>query len=373
MKQKTYGHVFAAVVFGISCAANADDVVVKVGHVAPLSGQIAHLGKDSENGARLAIEQINERGLVVGGHKVTLQLDPKDDSGDPGTAAHVAQELVNDKVVAVVGHLNSGASIAASEIYDRAGIVEISPATTDPEYTQRGLKTTYRLVETDAQQGPALATYAAEKLHVRSVAVIDDKTAYSIDLAGQFQSAAPAAHLKVVGRYSVPKEVVDFRATLTKIDQQNPDAIMFAGEDATAGPLVRQAQQMNLRARILAGDGVCTTDMGALAGNASGNVVCSQAGRRIDGDFSASYARRFQVPVQGYAPYAYDAVFIIVDAMKRANSTDPAKILAMVPSTKYAGVTGNTSFKANGDLQHGEISFYTYKGTQQIFLDSVPM
>src|SRR5579859_8011134 len=166
--------ITAAVMLCAAAASNASaDQVVKIGHVAPLTGGIAHLGKDNENGARLAVEEINAKGLTVGGQKITLQLDAQDDAADPRTATQVAQKLVDDKVVAVVGHLNSGTSIPASKIYSDAGIVQISPSATNPQYTLQGFKTTYRVVATDAQQGPALANYAAKGLKVKSVAIVD--------------------------------------------------------------------------------------------------------------------------------------------------------------------------------------------------------
>ncbi|MCM3500024.1 branched-chain amino acid ABC transporter substrate-binding protein, partial [Staphylococcus capitis] len=221
--------VFATAV-ALTCAlpagaAQADDVV-RIGHVAPLTGAIAHLGKDSENGARLAVEEINAMGLVIGGRKVTLQLDAQDDAGDPRTATQVAQRLVDDKVVGVVGHHNSGTSIPASKIYSDAGIVQISPSATNPTYTQQGFKTTYRVVATDAQQGPALASYAQSK-GVKSVAVIDDSTAYGQGLANEFEKKAKALGLKVLSHDATNDKAVDFRAILTKIKGENPDAIMY--------------------------------------------------------------------------------------------------------------------------------------------------
>ncbi|WP_080365447.1 branched-chain amino acid ABC transporter substrate-binding protein, partial [Burkholderia pseudomallei] len=245
----------AAMLLAAAATNAAADQVVKIGHVAPLTGGIAHLGKDNENGARLAVEEINAKGLTIGGQKVTLQLDAQDDAADPRTATQVAQKLVDDKVVAVVGHLNSGTSIPASKIYSDAGIVQISPSATNPAYTQQGFKTTYRVVATDAQQGPALANYARSK-GVKSVAVVDDSTAYGQGLANEFEKKAKALGLKVVSHDATNDKAVDFRAILTKIKGENPDAVMYGGMDATGGPFAKQAKQLGLRAKIFAGDGV---------------------------------------------------------------------------------------------------------------------
>ncbi|TDV36950.1 amino acid/amide ABC transporter substrate-binding protein (HAAT family) [Paraburkholderia caballeronis] len=369
----------AAVVAFATMATNAAaDQIVRIGHVGPLTGGSAHLGKDNENGARLAIEEINAKGLTINGQKVTLQLDAQDDAADPRTATQVAQKLVDDKVVAVVGHLNSGASIPASKIYSDAGIVQISPSSTNPAYTRQGFKTTYRVVATDAQQGPALADYAAKGLNVKSVAIVDDSTAYGQGLANEFEKTAKSLGLKVLSHDATNDKAVDFRAILTKIKGENPDAIMYGGMDATGGPFAKQAKQLGLRAKVLAGDGVCTESLAQLAGAAADNVVCSQAGMALEkmaggAAFSAKYQKRFGHPIEFDAPFTYDAVYIVVDAMKRANSTDAAKILAQIPGTNYNGVIGTTAFDAKGDLQHGVISLYNYKAGKKTLLDVVKM
>jgi branched-chain amino acid transport system substrate-binding protein len=369
----------AAALWFISMATSASaDEVVKIGHIAPLTGGIAHLGKDSENGARLAMEEINAKGLKIGGQQVKLELDAQDDAGDPRTATQVAQTLVDDHVVAVVGHLTSGASIPASKIYSDSGIVQISPGATNPAYTLQGFRTTYRVIATDAQQGPALANYAAKTLKVRNVAIVDDSTAYGQGLANEFEKTAKSLGLNVVSHDATNDHAVDFRAILTKIKGENPDAIMYGGMDATGGPFTKQAKQLGLRAKVLGGDGLCTEKLADLAGDASDNIVCSAGGvaleKMVGGEvFSAKYQKRFGLPVQIVAPFSYDAVYIIVDAMKRADSTDPAKILAVMPSTKYHGVIGETTFDPHGDLQHGVISMYDYKGGRKTLLDMVKL
>jgi len=363
-------------IFGASQA--LADQVVKIGHVAPLTGGIAHLGKDNENGARLAIEEINKKGLTIGGQKITLELDAQDDAADPRQATQVAQKLVDDKVVAVVGHLNSGTSIPASKIYSDAGIVQISPSATNPTYTLQGFKTTYRVVATDAQQGPALANYASKGLKAKSVAIVDDATAYGQGLANEFEKQAKANGVTVLSHDATNDKAVDFRAILTKIKGEHPDVIMYGGMDATGGPFAKQAKQLAITSKVLAGDGVCTDKLSDLAGDATDNIICSIAGMPLEkmaggAAFQKRYVARFHQPIQIYAPFTYDAVYIIVDAMKRANSTDPAKILAEMPSTDYHGVLGETQFDSKGDLKQGVISLYDYVGGKQKLLDIVKM
>ena len=361
-----------------AAAVSADGIEVKIGHVAPLTGPIAHLGKDNENGARLALEEINKAGLMIDGKKVVLTLVPEDDAEDPKTATQVAQKLVDAKVVGVVGHLNSGTSIPASKIYSDAGITQISPSSTNPDYTNQGFKTTYRLVATDAQQGPALGNYVANTLKAKTVAIIDDSTQYGKGLADEFEKTVKAAGVKVVTREASNNKATDFKAILTKIKGSKPDVIMYGGMDATGGPLAKQATELGIKAKIVGGDGMCTEKLIELAGDAVVNVTCSEAGKALSkmdqgADFQKRYKERFNSDVQIYAPFTYDAVYVLVDAMKRANSTDPAKILVAMPDTKMNGLVGNIAFDAKGDMKEGVITLYDFKDKKKTVLDVINM
>ena len=361
-----------------TAATPADGLEVKIGHVAPLTGPIAHLGKDNENGARLAIEEINKSGLTIDGKKVVLTLVPEDDAEDPKTATQVAQKLVDAKVVGVVGHLNSGTSIPASKIYSDAGITQVSPSATNPDYTKQGYKTTYRLVATDAQQGPALANYVINTLKAKTVAIIDDSTQYGKGLADEFEKTIKAAGVKVVTREASNNKATDFKAILTKVKGSKPDVIMYGGMDATGGPLTKQAAELGIKAKVVGGDGMCTEKLAELAGDAVINVTCSEAGMALSkmaqgADFQKRYKERFNTDVQIYAPFTYDAVYVLVDSMKRANSADPAKILAVMPDTKMNGLVGNIAFDNKGDMKEGVITLYDFKDKKKTVLDVIKM
>jgi branched-chain amino acid transport system substrate-binding protein len=341
------------------------EVTVKIGYAGPLTGGIARIGKDSENAVSLAIDEINAKGLIIKGQKISLVLESEDDAGDPKTATQVAQKLVDNDVVAVVGHLQSGTSIAAARIYSEASVAEVSPSATNPTYTMQGLKTTFRMVATDAKQGPALAGYASRSMKVRTVAIVDDSTAYGQGLAEEFELAAKKLGLQVLSHDAVNTSTVDFRSVLTKIKGERPDVIMFGGDESTAGPFAKQAFQLSLRSKLLFGDGGCTEGLAVLAGDAADAVVCSQAGMGLDRmpggpNFSVLYENRFHTPVIFAAPYAYDAAHIIVDAMIRSQSTDRAKVLETIRSTHYRGVTGDSTFDEHGDQLRGSISIYRY-------------
>lgn len=356
----------------------ADPSVVLIGHAAPLTGQLAHMGKDSENAARLAIDEINSQHPVIGGKPVRFQLDAQDDAADPRTGTQVAQKLVDDGVVAVVGDINSGVSIPASKIYSGADVVQISQGSTNPTYTLQGYKTAFRVVATDALQGPALANYALDSLHAKTIAIVDDSTAYGQGLADEFEKAAKAKGARIVTREATNDKAIDFRAILTKIKGLHPDVIMYGGSDATAGPLVKQAANLGLTAKVLGGDGACTDKMIDLAGDAIGNVTCSEAGLALSRmpkgqDFDQRYVARFKTPVDAYAPFTYDAVYVIYSAMKRADSTERTKILAAMPSTQYDGVIGHIAFDPRGDLKNAAITIYQFKDKKKTVMDVVKM
>jgi branched-chain amino acid transport system substrate-binding protein len=381
MKQQTFIKalplVAALAIMSVGAPAAAQQVV-KIGHVGPLTGAIAHLGKDNENGARLAVEEINAAGLTIDGKAIKLELVTEDDAGDPKTGTAVAQKLVDAKVAGIVGHLNSGVSIPASKIYNDAGITQISPSSTNPQYTLQGFKVTYRVVATDAQQGPALASYTDKVLKAKKVAIIDDATAYGKGLADEFEKAAKAAGITIVAREATNDKATDFKAILTKVKGRAPDVIMYGGMDATGGPLAKQAGELGIKAKIVAGDGVCTDKVAELAGPAVSNIVCSEAGMALQNmakgaDFSKKYEARFKGPVQVYAPFTYDAVYVLVDAMKRANSTTAAAVLAQMPATNYPGLIGNIAFDQKGDMKEGVITIYDFKGGKKSVLDVMKM
>ena len=349
---------------------SAAQQVVKIGHVGPLSGAIAHLGKDNENGARLAIEELNAKGVKIGGKAVKFELVPEDDAADPKQGTAAAQKLVDSKVSGVIGHLNSGTTIPASKIYSDAGIPQISPSSTNPKYTRNGFKTAFRVVADDVHLGGTLGRYATNTLKAKSIAVIDDRTAYGQGVAEEFKKAAQAAGGKIVGHEFTNDKASDFMAILTTLKAKNPDVIFFGGMDAVGGPMLRQMKSLGINAKFMGGDGICTNELIKLAGDAlaDNQVVCAEAGG-VDGnlkkgmdDFGARFKKRFNDDVKLYAPYVYDAVNVMVDAMVRANSSDPAKYLPALAQANYKGVTGTIAFDAKGDIKNGALTLYTFKG-----------
>jgi branched-chain amino acid transport system substrate-binding protein len=369
--QVKFSSIALAAALLLGGSAYAQDAIVKIGHVGPTSGGIAHLGKDNENGARFAIDELNAKGVTIGGKKVKFELLAEDDAGDPKQGTAVAQKLVDSKVQGVIGHLNSGTSIPASKIYSDAGIPQISPSATNPKFTRQGFKTTFRVVADDVHLGGTLGRYAVNTLKGKSIAVIDDRTAYGQGVAEEFSKAVKASGGAIAESQFTTDKATDFTAILTSIKAKKPDVVFFGGMDAVAGPMIRQMKQLGITAKFLGGDGICSNELPKLAAGAiaDGQVVCAEAGGVDDAGkpaldkFKADFKKKFGTEVQIYSPYVYDALNVLVAAMVKAGSSDPAKYLPVLAKTEgYKGVTGTISFDEKGDVKNGALTLYTYKG-----------
>jgi branched-chain amino acid transport system substrate-binding protein len=360
------------------------ETVVKIGTASPLSGPGAHQGKDIENGARMAIDDLNAKGIVIGGDKVKWVLVPEDDASDPKSGTAVAQKLVDARVAAVVGHLNSGTTVPASKIYAAAGIPQISPAATTPVYTHQGFRTAFRVVANDNLIGRTLAAYSINTLKAQRIAIIDDRTAFGQGLADEFAKgvramAGTGGKAAIVSRQFTNDKAVDFNAILTQIRGKKPDVIFYGGMDAVAGPMLKQMKTLGIDARFVSGDGICSERLPLLAGDAlvDDKVICVVAGG-IDGPQEAShaafterYSRRFKLPVETYAPYAYDAVMVLATAMQAVQSTAPARFLPALTKVHYEGTTGSIAFDGRGDLRDAAMTMFTYRQGKKVRLQVV--
>lgn len=369
--------IAAASLTVLTATAMAQDMVVKIGHVAPVSGAQAHYGKDNENGARMAIEDLNAKGVTIGGKKVKFELVAEDDAADPKQGTAAAQKLCDAKVNGVVGHLNSGTTIPASTIYNQCGIPHITPSATNPKLTQQGYKTTFRLLANDNALGAGLALHAANNLKLKKVAIIDDRTAYGQGVAEVFKRTAIARGMQVVDEQFTNDKATDFMAILTAIKSKGPDAVFYGGMDPQAGPMLRQMDQLGLsNLKFFGGDGICTAKLSELSGGAKsmGGVVCAEGGASLEkmpggaawmARYEAKYPKQFQV----YSPYVYDAVHVLVDAMVRAGSADPKVYTAKLFDTNYQGVTTKVGFEADGELKNPAMTLYLYKDGKKVALN----
>ena len=351
----------------IGTAYAADDVTVTIGSAAPMSGPQASFGQDNTNGVRMAINDLNKENIKIGGKKVIWKIDAQDDQADPKQATTIAQKFVDEKVNGVVGHLNSGCTYPASRIYNNAGIPDITPSSTDPKIAKQGFKTFFRIIANDNALGAGLANYAKNELKAKSVAVIDDRTAYGQGVADVFSATAKKDGLKVLDREFTNDKATDFSAILTKIKSMNPDVIFYGGMYSQAGPMLRQIQQLGIKAKFMGGDGICAPELAKLAGNAADITICAEGGspisqmpggeawkKRYDAEFGPS---AFQI----YSPYSYDGTMVLAHAMMKANSVDPAKYLPFIEKIDYNGVTKkDIHFEADGNLAAPTITLSTF-------------
>ena len=343
-------------------ASPASDLQVHIGAAAPLTGNQAHIGKDNESGTRMAIDDANAKGIMIGGRKVHFELISEDDQADPKTATIVAQKLVDNKVNGIIGHLNSGTTIPASKIYSDNGIVQISPSATAVSYTAQGFKTAFRVMANDAQQGRVLGEYATKNLGAKKIAVMDDRTAYGQGLADEFIKAAEANGAQIVAREYTNDKAVDFTAVLTVIKGKKPDLLFFGGMDPQAGPMAKQIKALALNMKFVMGDGGYTPEFIKLAGNAAEGAYASLPGVPLTNmpggkEFEARFVAKYQ-PIQLYAPYCYDAVNVMIAAMQKAGSVEPSKYLPALAGISHDGVTAKIQFDEKGDLKGGAVTLY---------------
>ncbi|MYN19977.1 ABC transporter substrate-binding protein [Rugamonas sp. FT107W] len=357
-------------------AAQAEDVI-RIGHVAATTGAIAHLGKDNENGARMAVDELNAKGVVIGGKKYKIVLQAEDDAADPKQGTVVAQKLVDARVNGVIGHETSGTTIPASRIYHDAGIPQISPSASNPQYTRQHFNTAFRNIANDEQLGAALARYAMQNVKAKRIAVVDDRTAYGKGLVDEFvkniKRGGAASGTSVVSTQYTNDKATDFSAILTAIKATKPDMVFFGGMDAVAGPMLRQMKQLAIPIKFMGGDGMCSDSVPRLAGEAmsDGQVICAEAGgvepsqEKGMADFRVAYKKKFGIDVQTYSPYTYDALMTMVEAMQKAGSPDPAKYLPVLARITHKGVTGNITFDERGDVQDGVLTIYTFRNAKR--------
>jgi branched-chain amino acid transport system substrate-binding protein len=370
-----HGIAAAALVALIPLAHGQD--VVKIGHVGPVSGAQAHYGKDNENGARMAIDDLNKKGVTIGGKKVKLELVAEDDAADPKQGTAAAQKLCDAKVNGVVGHLNSGTTIPASTVYNQCGIPQVTPSATNPKLTQQGYKTVFRMLANDNALGAGLALHAANNLKLKKVAVIDDRTAYGQGVAEVFKKTAQQKGIQVVDEQFTTDKATDFMAILTAIKSKAPDGIFYGGMDPQAGPMLRQMEQLGMsNVKFFGGDGICTAKLAELSGGAKtlGNVVCAEGGASLDKmpggkAWKADYDKRYPKQFQVYSPYTYDAVHVLVSAMQAANSADPKVYLPKLAEVNYQGVTAKVAFEKDGELKNPAMTLYMYKDGKKVPLN----
>jgi branched-chain amino acid transport system substrate-binding protein len=354
--------------------ARPDDVkVVKIGIAAPLTGFSASNGKDIENAARLAFDEANAQGINIGGRKIAFEVDGQDDAADPKTAVLVAQRFVDEGVSGVIGHYNSGCSVAASAVYRRAGIPQISPTSSSPSYTAQGFETTFRTISNDDQMALLAAKYSVEQLKAKRIAVIDDSTDYGTSLVTEYVKAIQKRGAQLVSWQYTTANAIDFRALLTTIKGLNPDLIFYVGQDIQGAGLAKQIRQLGIKARFMGEGGFTNDHFLQLAGQGARGMLSWEYGlprSRMPraAELDAKLKARSGVGIVQFAPLAYDAAWAMINAMKAADSTDPQKYLGALHTNTFDGVTGTIAFTRTGDLKNASATLYEEQSGKWVVL-----
>ncbi|MEM5298289.1 branched-chain amino acid ABC transporter substrate-binding protein [Burkholderia sp. JPY481] len=352
-------NLVVALALGMLCAHapsyGAEPQIVKIGFVGPLTGPVARVGKDLQNGAQLAVDEANAKHPMIGGKPVKYVLDVQDDQADPRIAIQVAQKLVDDGVVGVIGHYNSGCSIPASAVYHTANVAMITPGSTNPALTAQGFANVFRTMGHDGVGGVIAGEFAVQQLKAKRIGIIDDRTAFGQGLADAFEKGAKQANGNVVDREFTNDKAVDLRAILTSLKQKNVDLIFFGGLDEQGAMLVKQMRSLGMPAQLFGAGALKSNAFLQIAGNAGEGTRDLEPGPALDKlpsaqEFGKRYKARFNQDVELYAPFAYDAALAMIQAIQNADSLDRAKIVAAFPKVNITGVTGKIAFDPHGDL-----------------------
>jgi branched-chain amino acid transport system substrate-binding protein len=341
-------------------------VPIKIGNASPLSGNQAETGIDQMRGAQVAIDELNQKGGILGRQ---VELVTLDDKADPKEANSVAQRLAADPdVVAVVGHLNSGCSIPASKIYHENSLAMITPISTSDALTQQGFRNVFRVCIRNSDQGPAAARFAMQKLGKMNFFIIDDKTAYGAGLADEFEKAAKELGGNVSGRASITEGETDFRAVLTPLRDKPIDFIYFGGMYPEGALILKQARELGISAPCLSGDGMYSPKLIEIAGPAAtGSIVTHIAPLEAKNATAKAFFDRFRgkygEDVKVYAPLSYDCVMIIAQAITDSGKAERNAIIETLHSAgfNHEGIIGTTRFDDKGDTVNKHPYFYEVK------------
>jgi branched-chain amino acid transport system substrate-binding protein len=355
--------MLAGLALGLGIAmSGAAQAQIKLGVAGPITGPNAAFGAQLKNGAEQAVADINAAGGVLG-QKIALQTG--DDASDPKQGVSLANKMAADGVKWVVGHFNSGVSIPSSDVYQESGMIEITPASTNPKFTERKMWNTFRTCGRDDQQGAVAGTYLAAHFKGKKVAIVHDKTPYGKGLADETQKAMEAKGLKAVLYEGINPGEKDYSALVSKLKQANIDAIYYGGLHTEAGLIIRQMRDQGLNAPMMSGDGITDKEFAQIAGpGAEGTYMTFGPDARKNPnakDVVAKFKAKGIDP-EAYTLYSYAAVQIFAEAATQAKSADPKKMAEVMHSGKvFKTVIGDISYDKKGDITRPDYVMYVWK------------
>jgi branched-chain amino acid transport system substrate-binding protein len=342
-----------------SGAANAQ---IKLGVGGPITGPNATFGAQLKNGAEQAAEDINAAGGIMG---QKIQVVVGDDVSDPKQGVSVANKFSGEGVKMVVGHFNSGVSIPASEVYQESGIIQITPASTNPRFTERNMWNTFRTCGRDDQQGAVAGAYLASKFKGKKVAIIDDKTPYGKGLADETRKAMNGKGLKETMSESINTGEKDYSALVSKIKQANVDVVYFGGLHTEAGLIIRQMRDQGVKAPLMGGDGIVSAEFVSIAGPGAEGTLMTFSPDPRKNPAAQEVVKKFRA--KGYEPeaytlYSYAATQILAQAAEAVGSADAKKMAEHMKSGKpFKTVIGEISYDKKGDITRPDYIVYTWK------------
>jgi branched-chain amino acid transport system substrate-binding protein len=342
--------------------AGAAHAQIKVGVGSPITGSDAAFGAQIRNGAEQAAADINASGGVLG---QTIELSVGDDAGEPKQGRSVANKFVGEGVTFVVGHFNSAVTMPASDVYNEAGVLEISPGSTNPQITERNMPLLFRTCGRDDQQGAVAAKYLIDHARDKRIAIIHDKSTYGKGLADEARKALSAAGIKEVMYEGLNKGEKDFTAMVSKIKSVDADIIFFGGYFTEGGLLVRQMRDQGVKAILMGGDGIASQEFASIAGpGVDGALMTFPPDPRKRPEASA-VVKAFEA--KGYNPetytlYAYATVQVLKQAIEKAGTTDPTAVAKVLHEAgPFSTVIGDLSFDAKGDVTRADYTVYEWR------------
>jgi branched-chain amino acid transport system substrate-binding protein len=335
---------------------------IKIGLAAVQSGSDAAIGATMLNGAQIAVDEWNAKGGVLGKKIETISLD---DEGKPDKAVNVAQTLVDDGVVGVIGHLNSGCTIPASRVYNDGKVIQITPGSTNPQYTEQGFPYAFRVCGRDDRQGAVAGTFLHDYLRLNKIAILHNKTAYGQGLATEVQKTFEAKGGTVTMFQGIGEDDRDFRANLSVVKGSGAEGFFWGGMYGQGGPLFVQMRQDGQTIPFVSGEGCFDHTFIDTIGKDAANVYLSFGpdyhALPAAQPFLAAYAKKYNAPEGAYSVYGYVAANILLEAITQAQSTDADKVATIMKGQPFDTILGKIEFDAKGDVKGSGYVMWTIK------------
>ena len=363
-------HGFVILVAAVFLGSSVQAATLKIGVAGPLTGDQAAFGEMLKNGATLAVEEWNAKGGVsVGGKKMKVDILWGDDRHDPREGVSIAHKFVNSGAVGIVGHFNSSVSIPASTVYAEAGVLQITPASTNPKLTEQGFSTVFRVCGRDDQQGEVAANYIVDTLKLKRIAILHDKTTYGQGLADETKRFLEKRGVKAVFYSGVVQGDKDYTPVLTAAKQKKPELVYFGGIHPEAILLVKQMRErLGMKAHFMSGDGIVTDEYYKIAGKSAEGTYLTftpdQTNLSAAQNVLKNHRKRYGKEVGAYTIYSYVATNLILNAIQATGSTKGAKLSAHLRSKPWNTSLGKLQFNKKGDVLESPYVFWRVKGAK---------